>query len=572
MERERTPGRRRRVEARVPAPWLAALVMLGSACTGAIDAGMPRSPTGAKGDPRPGPTGGAGMLGGDPGPEPPAVAGAGRLRLLTRAQLESSLHDLLGEVDVAATEADTIAGGFASIGATYAAISPHGVEQHEAAVMAALAPLFADPARRMGLLGCAPQGLEDQACVRRFVTDFGRRAWRRPLVAAEIDRYARLALGAGKTLGDLGAGLMHATSALLASPNFLYRVELGQPDAAGGRARYTGWEMASRLSYFLWNTTPDVELLAAAEAGKLTTPEGIRAQVMRLLGSPRARAGFADNFARELVGLDTLAETPKNDDRFTPTLKDAMGAEVIRLFESRLEAGADLLELFDGAGTFVNAELAAIYGITGVSGAALVPARLPAGIPRAGLLGTAAFLSLNSKQDATSPTARGKFVRENILCEEVPDPPDNVDTTLKDPPAGQKLTLREHMELHRSNPVCAACHALIDPLGYAFENFDWVGAYRDKDNGKPVDASGTLEGTSFANARELAGALRKLPRTQDCLLRNVFRYAVGHGETNGDQAELATWKSHFEASGHQLVPFLAAVAAGEGFRTVSPAP
>jgi hypothetical protein len=571
MDGERTPGPRRRLRARVPAGrCLCALAILAAACTGSIDGGkQPSGGSGPKENPRPGPVGGAGMSGTDPGPTPPAATGAGRLRLLTRAQLENSLRDLLGDITVAATEADTIAGGFASIGATYAAISPHGVEQHEAAVMAPLAQIFADPARRMALVGCAPQ---EEACVRRFVTDFGKRAWRRPLVPAEIDRYARLAAGAGATLGDPAAGLMHASSALLASPNFLYRVELGMPDPAGGRARYTGWEMASRLSYFLWNSTPDVELLAAAEAGRLVTSEGIRAQVTRLLGSPRARAGFADNFARELVGLDILDETPKNDARFTPTLKEAMRAEVTRQFESRLDAGADLLDLFDGGSTFVNAELAAIYGITGVSGTALVPARLPAGIPRAGLLGTAAFLSLNSKQDATSPTSRGKFVREYLLCEEVPDPPENVDTTFKEPAPGQKLTLREQLEMHRSNPVCAACHALIDPLGYAFESFDWVGAYRDKDNGKPVDSSGALEGTSFTNARELAAALRRLPRTQDCFLRNVFRYAAGHRETSGDEPELGTWKSHFEQSGHQLVPFLAAVAAGEGFRTVSPAP
>ena len=537
------------------------------ACTGSID----HAATGSKpAPPRPGPPGMPGAPpnpGGDPAPAP---AGAGRLRLLTRAQLENTLRDLLGDVTIAETEADTIASGFASVGATYATISPHGVEQYQAAVLAPLSQIFADPARRAALLGCTPQGLTDQACVRRFLADFGRRAWRRPLSPAELDRYAQLALTAAAALNDASAALMHATSALLSSPNFLYRVELGQPDSAG-RWRYTGWEMASRLSYFLWNTTPDAELLAAAEAGKLVTPEGLRAQVGRLLASPRAR-GFADNFGRELVGLDELADTPKNDPRFTPTLKEAMRAEVLHLFESRLEAGADALDLFDGSGAFVNAELAAVYGITGVTGTTSVAAPLPAAIPRAGLLGTAAFLSLQSKQDATSPTARGKFVREQVLCEEVPDPPDNLDTTLKDPPPGARLTLREHMEMHRSNPVCASCHALIDPLGYAFESFDWIGAYRDRDNGKPIDSSGTLEGTPFSNARELAAALRKLPKTQDCMLRNIFRYATGHKETAADEAELTVWKTRFEASGHRLVPFLTEIAAGDGFRTVSPAP
>jgi hypothetical protein len=547
--------------------------LLAAACTGAIDGG--KRPTGSSpggGQQSGGVSGGMTMTGGQAGADPgPAPLGAGRLRLLTRAQLESSLHDLLGDVPVGETEADTVEANFASVGATYATISSHGVEQYQNAVLGAVTPLFADPARRAGLLGCTPQGLDDQGCARSFITAFGRRAWRRPLTPAEIDRYAQLALGAATTLKDMNAALMHTTSALLASPNFLYRVELGQPDGSTGRFRYTGWEMASRLSYFLWNTTPDVELLAAAETGKLTTPDGVRAQVARLLGSPRSR-GFADNFGRELVGLDDLDDTPKNDPRFTPTLKEAMRAEVIHLFESRLGADANALDLYDGSGAFVNAELAAVYGISGVTGTTQVDAQFPAAIPRAGLLGTAAFLTLQSKQDATSPTARGKFVSEQLLCEEVPDPPDNLDTTLKDPPPGVKLTLREHMEMHRSNPVCASCHALIDPLGYAFESFDWIGAYRDKDNGKPIDSSGTLEGTPFTNAREFATALRKLPKTQDCMLRNIFRYAAGHKETDADEPQLGEWRKTFETSGRRLVPFLTEIAASDGFRTVSPAP
>jgi hypothetical protein len=506
------------------------------------------------------------------GPLPPAApASAGRLRMLTRSQIENSLHDLLGDVAVGSTELDTVANGFASVGATYTTISPRGVEQLESAVLGALGPLFSDPARRAAMLGCTPNGVDDQTCVRRFIGDFGRRAWRRPLTAVEVDRYARLASSAAATLKDINAALMHTTSALLASPNFLYRVELGAPDS-GGRYRYTGWETASRLSYLLWNSTPDSELLAAAEAGKLDGADGIRAQVTRLLGSPRARTGFAENFGRELMGLDSLAETPKNDPRFTPTLKTAMAAELTHLFASKLEANADLLDLYDGSDVFVNAELAALYGITGITGTTQVAAKLPANSQRAGFLGTVAFLTLQSKQDATSPTARGKFIREALLCDEVPDPPDNIDTTLKDPPAGVKLTLREHMDMHRENPACAACHQLMDPLGYAFEGFDWVGAARDKDNGKPVVTADQIEGTPFMNARDFATTLRKLPKAQDCILRNIFRYASGHKETKADEAELGTWKNKFEASGHQLVTFLADIAAGDGFRTVSPAP
>jgi hypothetical protein len=561
--------------------WLA-LVVLGpilglGACIGSVADGGPRA---RGGSPAPQPEGGPVPPGQQPVPsqQPPGTAGPapapglGRLRLLTRAQFENSLRDLLGDVVIGPTEPDALSEGFASIGASYSTISPHGLEQIGAAVLGALTPLFANPGQRAGLLGCTPAGLADQSCVRRFVTNFGLRAWRRPLTAVEIERYTRLALDAGASLADVNAGLLHATSALLTSANFLYRVELGQPGAGGGRYRYAGWEMASRLSYLLWNTTPDSGLLAAAEGGKLLTAEGIRGEVARLLASPRARAGFASGFGRELVDFDALAQVPKNDPRMTPTLREAMAGELRQLFESRLEPKADLLDLIDRNTAFVTGELAAIYGITGVTGTTPVAAPLPDNIPRAGLLGTAAFLTLQSKQDATSPTARGKFVREALLCGEVPDPPDNVDTTLLDPPPGQTPTLRQHMEMHRSNPACAACHALMDPLGYAFESFDWIGALRDKDNGKPVDTTGQLEGTRFANAREFVTALRKLPQTQDCLLRNLFRYTHGHKETAADAAELAFWSTSFEANGHQLMPFLAEMTAGEGFRSVSQAP
>jgi hypothetical protein len=591
MDRLRTPARDSTLRTRAPGlPLLGVAIASAWAagCVGSIsgDATKPGGDTSSPGNmagqgngnggtmTTPGDPTRPGDLPSTPGNLPPAApASSGRLRLLTRAQIENSLHDLLGDVTVGTTESDTVAAGFASVGATYTTISPRGVEQYESAVLGALGPLFADAGRRSQILGCTPTGTDDKTCVQRFVTDFGRRAWRRPLTSAEVDRYTQLAMSAAATLKDVNAALMHTTSALLTSPNFLYRVELGVADSsAGGRYRYSNWEMASRISYLLWNTTPDTGLLTAAEDGKLVTPDGVRGEVMRLLASPRARSGFAGTFGRELMGLDDLASTPKDDPRFTPTLKTAMTVELNRMFESRLDAKADFLDLFDSSGAFVNAELAAIYGITGVTGTTQVEATLPAGVPRAGILGTAAFLTLQSKQDATSPTARGKFIREAVLCGEVPDPPDNIDTTLKDPPAGLKPTLREHMDMHRSNPACASCHSLMDPLGYAFESFDWLGAARDKDNGKPVDTTGDLEGTKFKDAKEFVVALRKLPGTQDCLVRNIFRYASGHKETDGDATELALWKSKFEATGHQLVAFLADVAASDGFRTVSPAP
>jgi hypothetical protein len=265
--------------------------------------------------------------------------------------------------------------------------------------------------------------------------------------------------------------------------------------------------------------------------------------------------------------------TPKPDPRYTAGLQAAMATELTRLFEARLQPGADLMDLLDGTRTFVDGELAALYGITGVTGSAFVEAMLPARLPRAGVLGTAAFLSLNSPQTETSPTGRGVFVNERVLCRHVPEPPDNVDTTLPDPPRGVVLSKRERLDGHRSNPVCANCHALFDPIGYAFEHFDPVGGYRDKEpNGKLIDASGSFAGQPFSNARELATILRRLPETQTCLVRNLFRVATGHLETDADEPVIEAWDRELSRSERQLGRFLAEIAGSDGFRHASPVP
>jgi hypothetical protein len=517
---------------------------------------------------------GPGMTGQPPGgstgggSSTPAASGPGRLRRLTRAQFANSLRDLLpGGADVALgdLEPDDQRDGFASVGATYAATSPGGVEKYEAAVRAALEPIFADSARRASLFGCSPT---DDSCAQAFISGFGKRAWRRPLTPAEVSRYAAVAKTVGTSFGDPARGLQHAALGLLTSPHFLYRVEIGEE--AGGRFRYNAWELASRLSFLFWNTTPDAELLTAAESGQLGSTDGVRKQVTRLLGSERAKSGIA-TFASELFALDDLLMVPKDDERATPSLREAMAAEVRKLFESRLDPGAELTALFDTDKVFANAELAKIYGLAGVTGTDLQAVTLPAGA-RAGLLGTGAFLTLHSKDALTSPTSRGLFVREALLCQKVPDPPDGVDTTIKDPPAGVVLTRREMLEGHRTNPSCAGCHALFDPIGYAFESFDWVGASRDKDNGKAIDTTGALDGKAFKDARELGTLLRGHPETAKCLVRNFFRFASGHREAQGDEADIAAWTTELGASGNKLVPFLTALAAGESFRNVSPAP
>jgi hypothetical protein len=535
-----------------------ALTLVLTGCVGRIDSGSGPSPTGS---------GGVGGSTNPPSPStaPPATA-AGRLRRLTSTQFRNTLRDLLGnDVVVGDLEPDSLREGFASIGATYTSISARGIEQYDTAAQAVTRKLFADPARRAQVLGCTPAGPDLERCVRAYLTSFGRRAWRRPLSKEELDDYAKITLEATQILGDANQALEQITVALLTSPNLLYRAEVGAPDSAG-RFRYTGWELASRMSYFTWNSTPDDELLGAAEAGQLDTASGVRVQAARLLQSPRARAGFSGGFGRDLLWLDELAVAPKSDARFTDALRAAMVTEALRLFESRLDPGSDVMDLLVTTRTFVDANLAALYGLPKPAGAA--PADLPANGPRAGLLGTAAFLSIYSAQDRTSPTARGVFVREKLLCQPMPTPPDNVNVTL---PSGN-LTTRQRLELHRTNDGCRGCHELFDPVGFAFEDFDWIGAHRDHDAGLPVDTAGNLDGFAVANARELATRLRDMPEFGDCLLRNLFRTLNGHLETDADAGTLDAWKAAFEKTKRSLPGFVTEIFAGEGFRLVSNAP
>jgi hypothetical protein len=574
-------------------PWLAAgCVAVLTSCTGSIlghsgdpGAGNPGSgppATGMAGDLPSGvtvpgttpPTGLPMPAGSSPNPGMPAAAaiGTGRLRQLTQAQFENSLRDLLGLTTPVAVLFSNPDEGFASVASSYASLTDATIDQYHNAIKTLLTPYFADATLRKGALAdCTPANADDSTCFSKFVAGFGRRAWRRPLTTAEIDRTTKLAGDAARALGDPWKGLAYATAALLESPNFIYRVELGVPDpGAGGRYRYTGFETASRLSYFLTGSTPDVELLTAAEGKQLETPEGIRSQAQRLLGSERGKLGIT-NFAREYMQLDNFVAEGSGEPRYTESLRIAMRDEVLHLFEGRLAAGSDTLDLLDTTQAFVNAELAAIYEIPGITSKTPVEAALPAGIPRAGILGTGAFLAHTSiakmEEKSTSPTARGVYVNETVLCRSIPPPPAGVKPFM--PAAGATLTKREYLDLHRADPGCAACHGLFDPIGFAFENFDWVGANRKLDQGKPVDTTGSYEGYAFKDAKDMIGYLKKQPDTQRCFVQNLFRYANGHEETATDAPIIDGWNQEFGRQNRNWSKFLTEMVASNDFKYVN---
>jgi hypothetical protein len=405
-----------------------------------------------------------------------------------------------------------------------------------------------------------------------FITKLGRRAWRRDLTPEEVTRYATIATNAAGMVKDFYGGLEYGLAGLLQSPHFIYREELGVPDPADATRRlFTGYELATRLSYLVLNTTPDDALLEAAKTGKLGMQVGLGTEAQRLLAAPGARDAMGSFFAElyQLAELDHLPQDVKAFPLLTPTLGASMRTETLKVIdEITLGTDADYRSFFDTPTTYVNGELAKIYGITGVTGANFVKATLPASGPRAGFLGQAGFLAMYSHADSGSPTRRGKFIREVLLCQAVPAAPPDVDTTFPtDMPGGPQRTTREKLEQHRATGTsCAACHAVMDPIGLGLENFDGIGAYRTMEVGKAIDASGELDGVKFTDARGLAAALKANPNVGSCLARGLLRYATGHIETAGEQSVVDAVSQQFATDGYKFRPLIYSVVASASFR------
>jgi hypothetical protein len=559
---------------------LAAGALLATACQGEIvstpgpdGSPAPGSPgTGSGGGKGGGTGGGTGGGSTTPGVFSPAP---GAFKRLTTSEYLASLRDLLGEVSVGDLEPDTFLEGFAKVGSAEVSISLNGVEKYELAAEAATQQVFGDAARRGAFIGCTPSGVSDSACFGSFVSRFGRLAFRRPLSEAERQSYTALAGSIATTLSDPLAGLRLTTKALLLSPNFLYRLERGAPDTSSGFWRLTSHELASSLAYFLTNTTPDSALLDAAERDELSSVEGLRSQAQRLLAGSRGRESVA-NFATELFRLalvESRAKDPGLFPNYTPSLQAAMARELPAMFQSVVfDRRASALELFTTRRTFVNADLARLYGLdaSGLTSSSWQPVELPAGGLRAGLLGTGAFLSLNANQKEGSPTHRGKFIRQLLMCQKIPDPPPDVSTVIEDPPPGVVLTKRDKLTAHRESPVCAGCHELMDPMGLTLENFDAIGAFRDTDHGLPIDVSGDFDGVAFNGPIELGNLLAQSPLTAECLVKNLYRYATGRPENAGEEPVVADLVERFAAGGHDLQNLMLDLVTSDGFRFVAP--
>ncbi len=406
------------------------------------------------------------------------------------------------------------------------------------------------------------------ACLREILQAFAERAWRRPLVKSEVDGLMKLIELARAQKDTDEAGLRSALRAILLHPAFLYRVELDEAPTTETSHPLNDYELASRLSYFLWSSMPDQALFDAASAGKLHDDDELDAQVDRLLADPKSRA-LVDNFAGQWLYTREIGDHQADYQLFptyNPDLAASMKAESDLFFEEVLKSedlGIDTL--VKASFTYLDDRLAGHYGLPLPGSQAPVRVTLKSG-QRGGVLAQGSWLTVTSNPDRTSPVKRGKWILTNLLCSQPPDPPANIPSITKTDLTGK--TVREVLAEHTKDPVCASCHKVMDQLGFALENYDAIGAWRTMDNGFPIDANGTLpDGTTFTNETEMASVIANDPRFPACVTKKMYTYALGRGPTVVDDPWLDKLTTDFTSKGSRLRELIKLLVKSEPFRT-----
>jgi hypothetical protein len=494
---------------------------------------------------------------------------------LNRAEYDNTARDLLGDtgqVPITSLPADFGDGAFDNNAAALT-IDPKLAESYEnlAQTLAERALAPNSPGRKQ-VLTCTTT---DDPCARQIASNFGARAWRRPLTSGEVDGLLRL-YSAARTGGfSFEQGIQALVAGALLSPDFLFRPEIDPVIDSNQPHEVSQYELATRLSYFLWSSMPDAALTSAASSGQLATADSVLQQARRMWSDGKAEA-FVSRFPGLWLrtGDVSIAKAPAKDvyPEFDAGLEAAMEAETARFMRDMVTGDVDFLSFIDAKYTYVNQRLATFYGIPGQFGSDLTRVELGDNAQRGGILTQGSVLTVTSPEERTSPVLRGQWVLSRLLATPAPPPPDNIPKIDAVPNAGQ-LSMRQKLALHRADPACAVCHNLIDPIGLGLENYDGIGKWRTVDNNVPVDASGQLtNGQSFSGAIQLEALLKSDPRVPRAVVQYLVSYALGRELGADDSCLIDDLVQGFQKDNHRLSALVLRVVTTTAMRTRRAAP
>jgi hypothetical protein len=510
-----------------------------------------------------------------PGKSGPATPQSG-VRRLTEAQYRNVIADVFGsDVDVVGRfEPDMRVDGLAAVGSSAVSITAGGLEQYDAIARHVVAQVFA-PENRARLVGCAP-GAKDPdgaVCAADVIKRIGLRLFRRPLTVAEVRADVAQTLSSAGELGNFDDGLGATLVGMLTSPDFLFRIDT--PARSGPPGAIDGYSKATRLSFLLWNTSPDDTLLAAAASGALDTPQGLQAQVDRMIASPRFTDGvraFFDDFL-QLSDIDHLSKDALIYPAFSTSVAAATREQTLRTITDLLiDHKGDYRDLFTTRRFAMTRALGPIYDVP-VSKPGWSIYEFPAGDPRVGILTQASLLALHAHPGRTSPTLRGKSIRETLLCQKIPSPPANVNfAVVQDVNNATLKTTRQRLEAHLDDEECASCHKATDGLGLGLEQFDGAGQFRSTERGIPIDVTGKFDKVSFDGVADLGQLFHDSPKVSECLVSTVWRYANGRNVQAGDQPAIDDLNRSFAANGYRFIALMRTIALDPGFYAMPRAP
>jgi hypothetical protein len=499
---------------------------------------------------------------------------------LSEAQYRQTIADIFGdEIKLGGEfEPEVRTAGLLAVGEGQATISSAGLEAYDAMAQS-LASEVLDEKHRASFMPCAPKSVVDSKCAQQFIMEVGAKLYKRPVDQTTMQQLVKIADESAAKTQDFYTGLENSLATMLVDPNFLFRIEYATPASGkSGLEQLDGYSKASRLSYWLWDTEPDQQLFKAAAKGQLDTKAGLAAQVDRMLASPQLERGVRAFFS-DMLGFDEF-RTASKDAGLLPKYRTEIAAQAQEqtlrtIVELLVTQNGDYRDLFTTRKTFLTRQLAAVYNVPLVvskeNGAPEVWAEYvyPDGDPRAGLLSQVSFTALHSHSGRSSPTLRGKALRELLLCQPVPPPPANVDFSLvnnEEAAAKRNLvTLRDRLTAHATQPICAGCHKIVDPLGLTLENFDASGSYRLTDHGATIDSSGNYKGQKITNALDLGAAVAKDPAAANCLASRAYAYALGAAPSKDAQPVIESLQRSFAQDGYRLAPLLREIALSDGF-------